>query len=323
MFIGEFLAFLVAILWTISSLASEKASRHYGATTLNIIRMAQAILFIGITLLVITGSPLPLKTTPSIWWWLTLSAIVGYVISDYYFLKCFIMIGARWGELFMTVAPISAALTGWLLLGDKMGPLAILGMMVTTFGICLSVLSKPGDSKKKLQVKLPIRAVVYGLVAGIGQGIGLVFSKKGMIIYQDQITDMFSSEAMGSFYMSFSSTMIRCIITFFGFVIIYLFQSRNKELRAAMPESFKLSNFYQNKRLFWLATLSTITGPFLGVALSLASSLYTSTGVTQTIMSLIPVMILYPSHVLFKTKITFLEVVGAIISVAGVAMFFF
>ena len=314
MFIGELLAFLVAILWTISSLASEKASRHYGATTLNIIRMAQAILFIGLTLLVITGSPLPLSTTPSIWVWLTLSAIVGYVISDYYFLKCFIMIGARWGELFMTVAPISAALTGWLLLGDKMGPLAILGMMVTIVGICLSVLSKKGDSKK-LQVKLPLNAVIYGLIGGI--------SKKGMLIYQDQIQDMFASEAMGSFYMSFSSTMIRCIITFLGFVVIYLFQSRTKELRMAMPESNRLKNFFQNKRLFWLATLSTITGPFLGVALSLASSLYTSTGVTQTIMSTTPVLILYPSYLLFKTKITFLEVVGAVICVIGVALFFF
>ena len=322
MFIGELLAFLVAILWTISSLASEKASRHYGATTLNIIRMAQAILFIGLTLFVITGSPLPLSTTPSIWVWLTLSAIVGYVISDYYFLKCFIMIGARWGELFMTVAPISAALTGWLLLGDKMGPLAILGMMVTIVGICLSVLSKKGDSKK-LQVKLPLNAVIYGLIGGIGQGMGLVFSKKGMLIYQDQIQDMFASEAMGSFYMSFSSTMIRCIITFLGFVVIYLFQSRTKELRMAMPESNRLKNFFQNKRLFWWATLSTITGPFLGVALSLASSLYTSTGVTQTIMSTTPVLILYPSYLLFKTKITFLEVVGAVICVIGVALFFF
>ena len=60
-----------------------------------------------------------------------------------------------------------------------------------------------------------------------------------------------------------------------------------------------------------------------GVALSLASSLYTSTGVTQTIMSTTPVLILYPSYLLFKTKITFLEVVGAVICVIGVALFFF
>ena len=50
--------------------------------------------------------------------------------------------------------------------------------------------------------------------------------------------------------------------------------------------------------------------------------MYTSTGITQTIMSLVPVLILWPSHLLFHTKITPLEVVGAIVSVCGVALFF-
>ena len=68
--------------------------------------------------------------------------------------------------------------------------------------------------------------------------------------------------------------------------------------------------------------LKSFVGPFLGVALSLASTMYTSTGITQTLMSLVPVLILWPSHLLFNTKITPLEVVGAIISVAGVALFF-
>lgn len=317
-FVGEILALTVAVLWTISSLASEEASRHYGSITLNIIRMAQAVLFIGITLLFFTGNPFPSGTTPAVWGWLALSAFTGYVIGDYFFLRCFIIIGARWGELFMTVAPLAAALTGWALLGEQMSMLAVIGMFITSGGIAMSVLCKPESGEKKLQMKLPLRGVIYGLIAGIGQGVGLVFSKQGMLLYREHLAETFQqTTAFDSFYMSFASTMIRCLVALAGFLLMYAWQSRRKD-----SDFFPLSRTLSNKRIFWLATLSTVAGPFVGVALSLAASLYTSTGITQTIMSLVPVLILYPSHLIFKTKVTFLEVVGAIISVCGVALFF-
>lgn len=317
-FIGEILALIVAVLWTVSSLASEEASRHYGSITLNIIRMAQAVLFIGLTLLVCTGNPLPLQTTPAVWGWLALSALTGYVIGDYFFLRCFIIIGARWGELFMTIAPLAAALTGWILLGEQMSMLAVVGMFITSGGIAMSVLSKPESGEKKLQMKLPLRGVIYGLIAGIGQGVGLVFSKQGMLLYREHMAETFQqTTAFDSFYMSFASTMIRCLVALAGFLLMYVWQSRRNE-----SDFFSLRHTFSNRRIFMLATLSTVAGPFIGVALSLAASLYTSTGITQTIMSLVPVLILYPSHLIFKTKVTFLEVLGAIISVCGVALFF-
>lgn len=316
LFIGEILALTVAVLWTISSLASEEASRHYGSITLNILRMAQAVLFTGITLWICTGNPLPAQATPGVWGWLALSALTGYIIGDYFFLRCFMLIGARWGELFMTIAPVAAALTGWALLGEHMTMLAVVGMLITMAGISMSVLSKPEEGKMK--IKLPIKGVVYGIIAAVGQGVGLVFSKQGMLLYQSNLADTLAqTTAFDSFYMSFASTMIRCLVALAGFLLMYAWQRyRNDE------DCFKLTHIFNNKRIFWLATLSTVTGPFIGVALSLAASLYTSTGITQTIMSLVPVLILYPSHLLFKTKITFFEVVGAIISVIGVALFF-
>lgn len=317
-FIGEILALIVAILWTISSLASEEASRHYGSITLNIIRMAQAVLFIGLTLLICTGNPFPAHTTPGVWGWLALSAVTGYVIGDYFFLRCFIIIGARWGELFMTIAPLAAALTGWALLGEQMSMLAVIGMCITSAGIAMSVLSKPESGEKKLQMKLPLRGVIYGIIAGVGQGVGLVFSKQGMLLYQEHLASTADQlTAFDSFYMSFASTMIRCLVALAGFMLMYAWQSKQND-----ADFFSLRRTFSNRRIFWLATLSTVAGPFIGVALSLAASLYTSTGITQTIMSLVPVLILYPSHLLFKTRVTFLEVLGAIISVCGVALFF-
>lgn len=314
-YLGEILAVIVAILWTISSLSSEYASKRYGSLLLNIIRMVIAILFIAGTLWIATGTPLPSYTTSDVWMWLALSAFVGYIIGDYYFLQAFILIGARWGELFMTLAPPAAALTGWLLLGEQMSWIALLGMFITMCGIGMSVLSKKEDSNR-ISVKLPLRGIVYGAIAGIGQGVGLVFSKQGMLLYNESINEQMVNSPMVNVLMPFAATMIRCIVALAGFVILYAIA------RQLGKDNHPLRLILEDHKALRLATLSTIAGPCIGVAVSLAAAMYASTGITQTIMALVPVLILWPSHLLFQTKITPLEVIGAIISVAGVALFF-
>lgn len=310
-YLGEILALIVAVLWTISSLASETASKHYGSLLLNILRMVEAIVLIGATLWIVNGTPLPIHCSRESWGYLSLSALTGYVIGDFFFLQCFILIGARWGELFMTIAPLAAALTGWALLGEKMSGLAWAGLAVTTAGICMSVLSKSNEGKK-VKIKLPLKGVVYGLIAGIGQGVGLVFSKMGTMVQSQELSNV----AGGSFIMAFEATLIRSFIALAGFVALYAF------FRGIGKEKHPISLLFSSKRIFLLASTSTVFGPFIGVSLSIAATLFTSTGITQTLMSLIPVLILWPSHILFKTKITVREVIGAIISVCGVALFF-
>ena len=67
---------------------------------------------------------------------------------------------------------------------------------------------------------------------------------------------------------------------------------------------------------------AAVFGPFIGVSLSLMATLYTHAGIAQTIMATTPVIIIAPSYFLFKQKVTPLEIVGAIISVIGVTLFF-
>ena len=69
---------------------------------------------------------------------------------------------------------------------------------------------------------------------------------------------------------------------------------------------------------FW----ATTTGPFIGVSLSLMAVQYTEAGIASTLMALTPVFILWPAHIFFGQKVTLKEVIGAVISVAGVSLFF-
>jgi drug/metabolite transporter (DMT)-like permease len=41
-------------------------------------------------------------------------------------------------------------------------------------------------------------------------------------------------------------------------------------------------------------------------------------GVTATLMSIVPILIIIPSFLVFKQKVTVKEVIGAVIAVAGV-----
>jgi drug/metabolite transporter (DMT)-like permease len=71
-----------------------------------------------------------------------------------------------------------------------------------------------------------------------------------------------------------------------------------------------------------LTGLGAFFGPFLGVSFSLIAIKYTEAGIASTIMALVPVFIIIPAVVIYKQKVTLPEILGAIVSVGGVALFF-
>ena len=68
--------------------------------------------------------------------------------------------------------------------------------------------------------------------------------------------------------------------------------------------------------------LGAFFGPFIGVFLSLLSIKYTSVGIASSIMSIVPVIIIPPAILLYKEKITVIEIIGAIVAVCGVLLYF-
>lgn len=183
-YIGETISLIVAFSWTISAVCAEVASKRIGTLQLNVIRLILSLIFLGVTMYVVTGSPLPLYADGKAWLWLSLSGFVGYVLGDYCLFNSYLLIGSRFGQLFMTLAPLAAAISGWILLGERLSMQAWLGMFVTMSGISISILNKGKEKGHKLELKLPVKGVLLGIGAGIGQGVGLVLSKMGMNYYE-------------------------------------------------------------------------------------------------------------------------------------------
>ena len=68
--------------------------------------------------------------------------------------------------------------------------------------------------------------------------------------------------------------------------------------------------------------VAPLFGPVLGVSLSLMAVQYTSAGIASTLMALTPVLILIPYAFIYKQRITPREVLGVMVSMLGVALFF-
>ncbi len=301
-YIGELISIGVAFSWTATALLSEYGSKRMGNLTLNVLRMALALLFSLVLFAIVVGSPLPVGITSQALGWMLLSGLVGYVIGDFCLFQCYIIIGSRYGQLFMTLAPLAAALMAWVSLGQQMTAMSIVAMLVTLLGIGISVLGR--GEHHKVSLKLPFNGVLFAIAAALCQGIGLVLSKIGM--------DHYDTTQMPAWLIPFSANFLRCIAGIIGFSLLLYFRDGFTPLREAM---------YDRKGMI-AAIATTIFGPFVGVGFSLMAVQYTNAGIASTLMALTPIIILLPSWWLFRQPITWKAVIGAVISVVGVSLFF-
>ncbi len=304
-YVGELISIGVAFSWTATALLSEYGSKRMGNLTLNLMRMVITLVFSGILFWIMTGSPLPAQASNEAYMWMMLSGLVGYVIGDFCLFQCYIIIGSKFGQLFMTLAPITAAVMAWFTLGQQIRPTAMLAMLVTLAGIAISVLGR-GDNHK-LSLKLPLAGVLFAIGAAVCQGVGLVLSKIGMNHYEASLTT-----DLAGWMLPFHANFFRCIAGTIGFTVLM-----------ALREGFApLSKGVRDRKGVTTALLTTIFGPFVGVGASLLAVQYTAAGIASTLMALTPIIIILPAWWLFKQPITAKSLLGALISVIGVSLFF-
>ncbi|MPM53058.1 hypothetical protein SDC9_99822 [bioreactor metagenome] len=327
-FLGEIISISVAFSWTMSALFFEIAGKRIGSLNVNIIRLFFALVLLGTMLFFTTGSPLPQHADASAWFWMVLSGLVGFVFGDLCLFYSYLIITARYSQLIMTLAPPFAAFFGWMIIGENLSLSGFIGMAVTLAGIAISILKRSDakashvsggsnltvvtenekESKPKIKLHLPLKGVLLAIGGALGQGLGIVLSKQGMLEYQESA----AGHAEILKYLPFAATQIRIITGIIGFGLIIILTGRSGLFRKSLSDKKGMSNTF----------FGSIFGPFLGVSLSLMAIQYTSTAIASTIMATTPIIILVPYIFLYKKKITGVEILGAILSVAGVAIFF-
>ena len=287
--LGEIAGLGVSVCWTMSALFFEKAGNRIGSLSVNIIRLFLAIVFLGLTTLVTRGLLLPMDATPYQWFWLGLSGVIGFYLGDMVLFKSYSIIGSRTAALIMSFAPMLTAIIGWFFLGEILSGKNIIAIVISMAGIMIAI------SNRKMKLNIPLKGFLFAFGGALGQAVGLILSKKGMGEYD-----------------AVAATQIRAIFGFMSFAIMITIFRRWGKIAEAM----------RNKSGMKAVTIGAFFGPFVGVSLSLFAIQHTQTGIASTLMALVPIFIIWPSAVMFGEKVKPQQIIGAVITIVGVSLFF-
>jgi len=294
--IGEFAALLTAFFWTITALTFTSASHKIGSLSVNFWRLVIGIILISLFVVIQGENIIPLDVHEKAWFWLLLSGVIGIFLGDLFLFKSFTITGPRVALLIMSISPPIAAVISWLTLGDSLSFYAIIGMFVTLSGIVLVILTKKANNEKGIKLKYDRIGVVYAVLGAVGQATGLVMSKIGLQYIENP----------------FVATQIRLYAGIVGFIILIFWIKRWTPVL----------NSLKNKRAFGTLSIGSFFGPFLGISFSLIAVKHTNPGIVQTITSITPILIIPFAILINKEKVGLMDIIGAIIAVFGVSIFF-
>ncbi len=298
--LGETAALATSCLWTVTSLFFTSAGKKIGALSVNAYRTIIAVGLLVVTHTILLGSVLPVATNGQ-WFWMGMSGIVGLGIGDLTYFGALVTIGPRRSVLLMASSPIFASIVAYLMLGETIPTFAILGIAITLGGIVVVILEEEERSgEPPVSSKLRRYGVLLGLVGAIGQGVGLVISKKGIYLNPEMTLD------------PLSATLMRMIL---GALFVWIVAAGARKL----PELRRAAG---NKEAIRNTTAGALFGPFLGVTFSMVAVTYTSAGIAQTLMSLMPILIIPVVWVQYKQRTSLRGILGAAVAVIGVAILF-
>jgi len=305
-FAGELAALTTAFLWSFTSLFFTSASRRIGSYWLNKIRILFAATLLALAMLISTGRFLPPNIPAISYIYLFLSGIIGLTIGDSFLFQAYVVIGPRLSLLIYSVSPIMTAILAWIFLGEKLGTVAILGIVITIAGMTwVTVERAPGANGSSTHDAKKMRLGIMLAVGGAaGQAIGFVLAKAGMLAV--------SGPDGGNHLDALPATFIRMIAAVASIWLYGLFAGDLRKIREKFRDS----------RALLLALGGSITGPFLGVWMSLVAVKLTETGIAAAIISTVPVLVIPLVIIFYKEKVSPRAIFGAIITAGGVAILF-
>ncbi|NOX36479.1 MAG: DMT family transporter [Calditrichaeota bacterium] len=289
---GEIAALGTAICWSFSAVFFTIASRRVGALTINLFRLPLAI-FLLLTTYLLSGGNFQIQTDALLY--LALSGVLGLAIGDTFLFYSMVLVGSRIAMLLLSLSPPITALLAFLMLGETLSLKEILGIGLTIFGVSWVVLEKNDAPHARRQDFL--KGVMLGFLSAFTQSLNLIFAKKGLVMDVDAL--------FGTLIRMVSAALILWPASF----LLRKIKNPIKMLKADLTAVKYL--------------LSGVTmGPYLGVWLSLVAVKFTHTGIAATLMSIVPVTMIPISIRFEKERPTVRSVLGAVVTVIGIAFLF-
>ena len=269
------------------------AIRRIGSVQVNVVRLIIAAVLLMVTILV---ANLSIRLSFGQYAYLSISGCIGLVFGDTFLFKSFHVNGARISMLIMSLAPAISAILAYIILGEMLSVWGIVGIVVTTAGIVLVVVSNQQSEQTK--VKLTRIGLLYGFLGALGQGAGLVFARLAFV----------EGDVNG-----FVATFVRIAASLVVLLPLTLMTGRIKN---------PIGVFWNDKRALMLTIGGAIFGPYLGITFSLIAIMYTKVGIAATLIATVPILMLPLVRIIYKERLSWHAIVGACVAVGGVAILF-
>jgi len=299
--IGQFAALGTAILFAFGSTLFTLSGRLVGSTLVNRTRLLIAVLVVMLLHTLMFGEPLPLDAGDGRWLWLGLSGLVGLAIGDALLFQAFVMIGPRLSMLMMALAPVLGVVMAWVFLGETLTAQELAGIGLTVAGIGVVVSERQGKQKNaSLNVDTP-RQYIIGLLFAFGGALG---QAGGQVLAKPGLSDAFSP---------WSALVIRLLIALIAIWGISI-------LRGEVMKSYR--TLRAQPRALTFVSIAAVTGPVLGVWLSLVAVQRAPVGVSSALIAMTPIFLIPISFLVFKEHPTVQAILGTLVAVGGTVLLF-
>jgi len=292
---GEMAALATSFFWSLTSIQFTLAGRRIGSQAVNRLRLALAVCYLSLAHWLLYGEVWPLHAEPFRWGWLGLSGAVGLVLGDASLFQAFVLIGPRRAMLLMTLVPVISALLAWGWLGETLQWVEIGAVLLTVGGVAWVVSERRTAQKAATSGEGSYAlGVLLGLGGAVGQSLGLVASKQGLV---------------GNF-PSLSATLIRMLVATALIWLLALLQRKSGTTLRAL----------QDKKSGLFVAGGALTGPFLGVWSSMVAVQNAQVGIASALMALSPIILIPLERWIFHEQITPRAVVGTVVALAGATL---
>ncbi len=293
---GEYFGIITALCWAVGIFPFTMSTRYFQATHINLMRLLLALVLLCPFIIFkedISFTHLFLFPGGQNWLWLGLSGLVGLALGDYFSFSAFKAIGARNSSIFSTLAPGTAIIFGYLMLGEQINLIGIIGILITISGIIFISIQK-----KESNAQMSIIGIGHAIGAALCQGAGLVLAKKA---YEN------NPIAIAPFHAAW----LRIMASVFVLFIFALFSKQIKPMARNLVKQ-------ENKKGLIYLSLGTLSGTVLGLTFAMQTISTIDSAVAQTIFSLVPVFAIPLAYVFHKEKINLATITGAAIAISGV-----
>ena len=174
---GDLYAILTSFCWATAVILFQLSGRILGSMHINVIKNTIGVIFF-ILFLIIQGNRFPVFTYDEMKI-LTISAILGVAIGDYFYLSALRNLGAGLNAIVGTTFSLSIFILSYLMFGEVIAIRGYFGGILVISGIVIATVEIPKNKSRKDITQ----GIIFGLIAQVLTAFSVLMIKPVMAIH--------------------------------------------------------------------------------------------------------------------------------------------